>query len=167
MDIKEELLRLPKSWGYVAVDGSKRPYQKDWQNKPLSRLELFKEISGGKAKAIGVVSGPKSGVMFLDHDGASCSQWLTENKLSIGSLPQSWMVTSGRVGRFQLIYNVPEQYWSKIKTKKYKTGEKDKDGNLEQVELRWEACQSVVAGQHPMEGCGYRWMEGRSPSDLP
>ena len=167
MDITQELLRLPKSWGYCAVDGSTRPYQKDWQNKPLSRLELFKEISGGKAKAIGVVSGPKSGVMFLDHDGASCSQWLTENKLSIGSLPQSWMVTSGRVGRFQLIYNVPEQYWSKIKTKKYKTGEKDKDGNLEQVELRWEACQSVVAGQHPMEGCGYRWMEGRSPSDLP
>jgi predicted P-loop ATPase len=77
------------------------------------------------------------------------------------------MVTSGRVGRFQLIYNVPEKYWSKIKTKKYKTGKKDSQGNIEQVELRWEACQSIVAGEHPMEGCGYRWMEGRSPSDLP
>jgi predicted P-loop ATPase len=167
MDIKEELTRLPKSWGYVAVNGNKQPYQKDWQNKPLSRLDLFKELSSGKAKAIGVVSGPKSGVMFLDHDGASCTQWLTENNLSIGSLPHSWMVTSGRVGRFQLIYKVPEKYWPKIKTKKYKTGKKDSQGNIEQVELRWEACQSIVAGEHPMEGCGYRWMEGRSPSDLP
>ena len=167
MDITEELLRLPESWGFVAVDGSKRPYQKDWQNKPLSRLELFKELKGGKAKAIGVVSGSKSGVMFMDHDGSSCETWLTENNLSVGNLPPSWMVTSGRVGRFQIIFNVPKKYWKKIKTKKYKTGQKDKDGNIEQVELRWEACQSIVAGEHPMEGCGYRWMEGRSPSDLP
>ena len=44
MDIKEELLGLPKAWGYVAVQ-NKRPYQNDWQNNPLSRSQLFKEIS--------------------------------------------------------------------------------------------------------------------------
>ena len=112
MDIKEELTRLPKSWHYCAVNGNKQPYQKDWQNKPLSRLELFKEITAGRAKAIGVVAGPKSGIMFLDHDGKSASEILTEWNLSVGSLPPSWMVTSGRVGRFQLIYKVPEKYWS-------------------------------------------------------
>ena len=165
MDIKEELTRLPKSWAYVAVNGNKQPYQKDWQNKPLSRLELFKEITAGRAKAIGVVSGPKSGIMFLDHDGKSASEILTEWNLSVGSLPPSWMVTSGRVGRFQLIYKVPEKYWPKIKTRKFKSGVIGDDGAVEQIELRWESCQSVVAGKHPSTD-GYRWMEGRSPSDL-
>ena len=44
MDIKEELLGLPKHWGFVAVQ-NKRPYQNDWQNNPLTRSQLFKEIS--------------------------------------------------------------------------------------------------------------------------
>ena len=75
------------------------------------------------------------------------------------------MVTSGRVGRFQIIYKVPEKYWSKIKTRKYQTGVKDEDGSVEQIELRWDGTQSIVSGSHPMTD-GYRWMDGRSPRDL-
>ena len=65
------------------------------------------------------------------------------------------MVTSGRVGRFQIIYQVPEKYWSKIKTRKYQTGVKDEDGSVEQIELRWNGTQSIVSGKHPKTD-GYR-----------
>ena len=166
MDIKDELLRLPKSWGFVAVQ-NKRPYQNDWQKNPLSRSQLFKEISEGRSTGIGVLAGKLSGgLLFLDHDGQSASKILTENwGMSLGSLTPSWMVTSGRVGRYQLIYKVPEEYWSKIKTRKFQTGVKDEDGSVEQLELRWNGMQSIVCGKHPMTD-GYRWMDGRSPADL-
>ena len=125
MDIKDELLRLPKSWGFVAVQ-NKRPYQNDWQKNPLTRSQLFKEISEGRSTGIGVLAGKLSGgILFLDHDGQSASKILTENwGMSLGSLTPSWMVTSGRVGRYQLIYKVPERYWSKIKTRKFQTRKK-------------------------------------------
>ena len=70
-----------------------------------------------------------------------------------------------RVGRFQIIYQVPEKYWSKIKTRKFQTGVKDEDGSVEQIELRWNGTQSIVSGKHPKTD-GYRWMENRSPKDL-
>jgi len=165
MTIKDEILRLPKDWGFVAVQ-NKRPYQNDWQNNPLTRAQLFKEITAGRSTGIGVCCGtPSGGLLFLDHDGKSASEVLTEWGFSIGSLPPSWMVTSGRVGRFQLIYKVPEKYWSKIKTRKFQTGVKDSDGSVEQIELRWDGAQSIVCGKHPTTD-GYRWMDGRSPSDL-
>ncbi len=165
MDIKEELLGLPKHWGFVAVQ-NKRPYQNDWQNNPLSRSQLFKEISSKKSTGIGVCCGvPSGGLLFLDHDGPSAAKILGEWGFSLSSLPPSWMVTSGRVGRFQIIYQVPEKYWSKIKTRKFQTGVKDEDGSVEQIELRWNGTQSIVSGKHPKTD-GYRWMDGRSPKDL-
>ena len=89
------------------------------EKTPLTRAQLFKEIVEGRSTGIGVLAGRLSGgLLFLDHDGPSASEILTEWGFSVGSLPPSWMVTSGRVGRFQLIYKVPEKYWSKIKTRK-------------------------------------------------
>jgi len=165
MTIKDEILRLPKEWRFVAVQ-NKRPYQNDWQKNPLTRSQLFKEITVGRSTGIGVCCGtPSGGLLFLDHDGQSASEVLTEWGFSVGSLPPSWMVTSGRVGRFQLIYKIPEKYWSKIKTRKFQTGVKDSDGSVEQIELRWDGAQSIVSGKHPTTD-GYRWMDGRSPDDL-
>ena len=165
MTIKDEILRLPKEWRFVAVQ-NKRPYQNDWQKNPLTRSQLFKEITAGRSTGIGVCCGtPSGGLLFLDHDGQSASEILTEWGFSVGSLPPSWMVTSGRVGRFQLIYKIPEKYWSKIKTRKFQTGVKDSDGSVEQIELRWDGAQSIVSGKHPTTD-GYRWMDGRSPDDL-
>ena len=167
MDLKTQLSRLPAKWAYVAVDGNKRPYMKDWQKKPLTRGQLFLEIKSGRAKAVGVCAGPLSGgLLFLDHDGTSATSILTDWNLPIGSLPPSWMVTSGRIGRYQMIFSVPQEYWEKISTRKFPTGIKGKDGAVEQIELRWDGCQSIVAGAHPSTD-GYSWMEGRSPDDLP
>ena len=51
MDILEQLADLPKEWAYVAVK-DKRPYQRDWQNNPLNRSQLFKEISSNAEKQL-------------------------------------------------------------------------------------------------------------------
>ena len=150
MTILEELARLPDGWGFVAVDGEKRPYQTKWQERPLDKAGLQAELEAGSAKAIGVCCGvPSGGLLFLDHDGRSASTILRDWGCPMSSMPRSWTVTSGRDGRFQVIYRVPEQYWPDIATRKYKSGVTDSDNKPEQIELRWTGCQSVVAGAHP------------------
>jgi len=164
--LAQELNRLPDGWGYVAVDGQKRPYQLKWQDNPLDKANLQAELDSGRARAIGVCCGvPSGGLLFLDHDGRSASTILRDWGCPMSSLPRSWTVTSGRDGRFQVIYRVPEEYWSGIATRKYKSGVTDSDGKPEQVELRWTGCQSVVAGAHPTTS-GYRWVAKYSPEDL-
>ena len=167
MTIHDELARLPDGWGFVAVDGEKRPYQTKWQERPLTKAKLAAELKAGHARAIGVCCGvPSGGLLFLDHDGKSASTILRDWGCPMSSLPRSWTVTSGRDGRFQVIYQVPQEYWDGIVTRKYKTGITDAEGKPEQVELRWTGCQSVVAGDHPLTP-GYRWVAKYSPDDLP
>jgi hypothetical protein len=167
MTILDQLARLPDGWGFVAVDGEKRPYQKAWQDNPLTKAKLAAELKAGRARAIGVCCGvPSGGLLFLDHDGKSASTILREWGCPMSSLPRSWTVTSGRDGRFQVIYQVPEHYWDGIVTRKYKTGVTDAEGKPEQVELRWTGCQSVVAGDHPLTP-GYHWVTKYTPDDLP
>jgi predicted P-loop ATPase len=167
MTILDELARLPDGWGFVAVDGEKRPYQTKWQERPLTKAKLAAELKAGRARAIGVCCGvPSGGLLFLDHDGKSASTILREWGCPMSSLPRSWTVTSGRDGRFQVIYQVPQHYWDAIVTRKYKTGVTDAEGKPEQVELRWTGCQSVVAGDHPLTP-GYHWVTKYTPDDLP
>ena len=163
----EQLHQLPDHWAYVAVGHGKRPYQPQWQKNPLNKQQLTTEIESGNAVAIGVIAGPLSGgLLFVDHDGISAGDILEKLGVPLRDLPKSWAMTSGRDGRLQIIYQVPEQYWNEIRTKKIKTGKHDEEGKPEQLELRWSGCQSVVAGAHPSTS-GYRWLRGRSPADLP
>ena len=167
MSLIESLSQLPDDWAYVAVGHNKRPYQPEWQKHPLTKRQLGTEIKAGRAVAIGVLAGPQSGgLLFVDHDGISAGEILTKIGVPLSDLPKSWAVTSGRNGRLQIIYQVPQQYWDAIKTRKFKTGKHDDEGKIEQLELRWTGCQSVVAGAHPTTD-GYRWLKDRSPSDLP
>jgi hypothetical protein len=167
MSLIDQLNALPTTWGYVAVGHAKRPYQPKWQDNPLTQQQLTAEIEAGRAHAIGVIAGPQSGgLLFVDHDGISAGEVLESIGTPSRKLPKSWAVTSGRNGRFQIIYTVPDQYWDQIKTRKIKSGKYDEDGNVEQLELRWTGCQSVVAGSHPITG-SYRWLKGRAPTDLP
>lgn len=163
----KQLAALPDHWGYVAVGQGKRPYQPQWQKNPLTKQQLTSEIEAGRAVAIGVIAGPQSGgLLFVDHDGISAGEILDKLGIPLRDLPKSWAVTSGRTGRLQIIYRVPEQFWPSIRTRKFKTGKFDEDGKPEQLELRWTGCQSVVAGAHPTT-TGYRWLKKRTPADLP
>jgi predicted P-loop ATPase len=161
-DLIQQLNQLPESWALVAVGNDKRPYQPEWQKRPISRDNLITEIQAGRAVAIGVIAGPQSGgLLFVDHDGLGASEVLENIGAPLRDLPKSWAVTSGRDGRLQVIYQVPEPFWDTIKTTKIRSSIKG-----EQLELRWAGCQSVVAGAHPITG-SYRWLKERAPGDLP
>ena len=167
MSLLDQLALLPDDWGFVAVGHGKRPYQPEWQKHPLTKAALTTEIQSGRAVAIGVIAGPQSGgLLFVDHDGISAGEILDKLGIPLRDLPKSWAVTSGRDGRLQIIYRVPEQFWPDLRTRKLKTGKHDEEGKQEQLELRWAGCQSVVAGAHPTTGA-YRWLKGRGPGDLP
>ena len=160
--IVDQLSAIPDSWALVAVGNDKRPYQPEWQKHPLTKRQVEAELSAGRAVAVGVLAGPPSGgLLFVDHDGLGASEVLESIGTSLRDLPKSWAVTSGRDGRLQIIYRVPEPFWDQIKTTKLKSNVKG-----EQLELRWTGCQSVVIGKHPITG-GYHWLKNRSPADLP
>ncbi len=162
----DQLQELPDSWGLVAVDGNKRPYQPHWQASPLTKDQAAAEINAGRAKAIGVIAGPVSGgLLFLDHDGISATQKLTELGIPPRTLPKTAMCTSGRDGRLQALFTIPEQYWPHLRNRRvFDTGQVDADGKAENLDLRWNRHQSVVIGAHPITG-HYRWIKGRSPSE--
>ena len=165
MPLLDRLQALPDGWPLVAVDGRKRPYQPTWQANPLTKDQVAAEIRAGRAKAVGVIAGPTSGLLFVDHDGISATQKLEELGLPLRQLPKSLAMTSGKDGRFQIIYRVPEQYWhAMVGRRVYKTGATDAQGKAEQLELRWTGHQSVVVGAHP-ETTGYRWLTGRGPAE--
>ncbi len=157
-NLLSQLAQIPDDWALVAVGEKKAPYQRDWQTNPLTKAEIGAEIEGGRCKAIGVLAGPQSGgLLFVDHDGNGASEVLEDLGLSLKTLPKSIACTSGREGRLQIVYRVPERYWQAIATRKLRSNVPG-----EQLELRWKGCQSVVAGLHPETG-GYRWLKSRAP----
>lgn len=165
-DLLQQLQALPDQWGFVAVSGNKRAYQDDWPNNPLTKQQAAAEIKAGRAKAIGAIAGPTSGgLLFVDHDGLSATTKLEELGLPLRDLPKSLAMTSGRDGRFQIIYSVPEQFWHAMKGRRvFKTGKLDADGKAENLDLRWHGHYSVIIGAHP-DTTGYRWLKGRGPTE--
>ena len=160
--IADQLTDIPDDWALVAVGNDKRPYMPQWQKNPLTKCQVQAELSAGRAVAVGVLAGPASGgLLFVDHDGLGASEVLQSLGISLQELPKSWAVTSGRDGRLQIIYRVPQPFWESIRTTKLRSSIKG-----EQLELRWTGCQSVILGRHPITG-SYRWLSGRGPNDLP
>ena len=181
-ELLPELERLPQDWAYCACNGSKAPLGDGWQQTPMAVHDFEAAIEAGRfsqlsikpksgtrdafhppvgwCKAVGVLCGePSGGLLMFDHDGKSCDQWIVEKTgLSLKeALPQSPLVTSGRPGRYQIAYKVPQCHWESLNTTKLKTGRVGDDGKPEQVEFRWSGCQSVVLGQHPTHG-SYQWV---------
>lgn len=167
MELLEQLAGLPDGWALVAVGAGKRAYQGGWQANPLDKDGAAAEIKAGRAKAVGALAGPASGgLLFVDHDGFSAAAKLEELGLPARELPSTVAVTSGRDGRFQLVYRVPEEFWPDLLTRRvFKTGKTDAQGHAEQLDLRWSGHYSVVIGAHP-DTSGYRWIHGRSPGEV-
>jgi hypothetical protein len=163
----DQLQELPDSWGLVACDANKRPYQHAWQSNPLSKTQAAAEITAGRAKAIGVIAGEISGgLLFVDHDGISATAELERLGIPPRSIPETVMVTSGRDGRLQVLLTIPKQYWPQLKNRRvFDTGAVDADGKAENLDLRWNRHQSIVIGTHPVTG-RYRWIKGRSPAHV-
>lgn len=154
----EGLDLIPQDWALTPLRGNKAPYRTAWQHEsPIPRNQIIAEIESGQAKGYGIRTGTVSGgIVAIDFDGSSAMQKALE--LSGGEpLPDTVSFTSNRTGREQRLYLIPQEYWGAVKTTKIKTGVVGDDGKPEQLELRWDGCQSVLPPSvHPTTG-HYRW----------
>ncbi|XZO03460.1 MAG: bifunctional DNA primase/polymerase [Microcoleus sp.] len=152
------LLPPPGNWPLVPVRG-KQPYQKGWTTKQYDRLEILAELESGKATGIGLKLG--NGLLAVDFDGESAVNLLVklagENSLAEFTRTTAW--TSGRPGRKQVLFSVPEKDWSRLRNRKIYTGVTDQDGKGECLEFRWLGTQSVLPPSlHPDTGRPYVWL---------
>jgi len=177
------LTKPPASWRFVPIaKGKKSPIGEGWENSPLTWEEAIakigkkisytstKEKTKGKTitllcGGVGVLSGEHSGgLLQVDLDGASAYDLIK----TWGELPETWSVKSGRPNREQLSFRVPKVFWEAIATRKFSTGVIGDDGKPEQVELRWNGCQSIVKGINPISNMEYRWeLPTEEPAEAP
>lgn len=157
-----EIQNLPEHFQLTPVKG-KIPYTKAWQTTSIARTEIENAIASGKATGYGLRLGkPSIGVMALDIDGTAPRALLVEI-MGDEKLPVTVEFTSGKPDRSQMLFQVPEQYWDPLKSKKktLRNGEQEED-----LDFRWNGNQSVLPpSAHPETDC-YRWIEGKSPDDV-
>ncbi|MGB8700668.1 MAG: DUF3987 domain-containing protein, partial [Thermosynechococcaceae cyanobacterium] len=147
------------------IKGNPDPNTPDWK-QPLPR-ERFDKLNS-KLKAVGLLTGTASGgIVAVDHDGSSCDPLIEKlSRQPLGdAMPKSVAFTSGRPGRYQILYQIPSEFLDWVDGKVILTGVHGTDGKPEQLDFRWDGCQSVIIGEHPETG-SYRWVDGCSPSDM-
>ncbi|MCC3455765.1 bifunctional DNA primase/polymerase [Microcoleus sp. PH2017_08_TRC_O_A] len=152
------LLEIPENWSLVPVRG-KKPYQKGWNSRQYDRLQILEELESEKASGFGVKLG--NGLLAIDIDGESAAKLLTklagENSTAIFATTTAW--TSGRSGRKQCLFSVPESEWHRLRGRRIGTGIPGDDGKEECLEFRWIDAQSVLPPSiHPGTGKPYEWI---------
>ncbi|OKH36242.1 hypothetical protein NIES2119_18250 [[Phormidium ambiguum] IAM M-71] len=184
--LHQGLSRIPSDWQLCLLDGKKVPQGIGWQQKPLTPVQMKEAVTNGwivdKAdgtqyrcypKGYGLITGTPVTInsetfylMALDQDGASAREKILQ--LSGGEeLPKTVAFTSGRPGRCQYLFLIPEQYAPSLRTKKFLTDVTGDDGKSEQLELRWTGLQSCLPPSiHPTTG-EYIWVSGCAPDEIP
>jgi hypothetical protein len=165
---------FPSEWRLVPLLG-KAPKIKDWPTSDYRGKEFIKAYWSRQHSGIGVLTGaPSGGLIALDIDGPAADARL---QAALGEAYEpagkessmSW--TSGKAGRRQVLYKVPEGMTTLL-SKVVKlaldpaTGKwgkaPDKDGGdekYEEVVLRFNRCQSVLPGSaHPETKKKYRFL---------
>lgn len=175
---------LPENWAYVPVAG-KATYIAGWTTRPLTwdQVEIAYKTNPAY-KGLGVVTGSFSeGLIALDVDGEEADARL---KAALGDdyeplgeeSTMSW--TSGKPGRRQVLYQVPEYLAKSLtKVKKIALGvdgewmtESEAGGEgkpAEEVVLRYQGCMSVIPGSPHPEGKTYHFLNynGGKVADAP
>jgi len=156
---------FPQKWALTPCVG-KRNLWPGWQKTKLDRARLIEAIHSqknheGKKTAwtgVSVVTGPLSnGVMAIDFDGPAA--WKKYLEFSSGQAPpftHHW--TSGKIGHFQILLQVPEDKWEGLKPQKIEL----ENGN--KLELRWNQCSTLPPSIHPDTAKPYFW---ESEADTP
>ncbi len=152
-ELLDALNTLPKEWAKTPVTGNKIPYLKDWQKTPASSETIAQEIENNKAQGFGILTGKLSGgIMAIDCDGHVPHALFKE--ILGGDIPLTVAFTSGKDGRAQYLFTIPQAHWADISTKKVGTV---KAGGM--LEFRWDGCQSVLPPSvHPETG-SYQWID--------
>ena len=122
-------------------------YWLEWQQNGIDLNTIIKAIESGKADGFGLITG--DGFIAFDCDGHTAHE-LAEKS---GGLPHTVSWTSGRDGRYQCLYLIPEMYRDALKDftrKVIVTQEETQDKDKEILELRYKGHQSVLApSAHP------------------
>jgi len=189
----EGIRELPFDWAFTACNDKKAAIYQDWRNIPLGVDEFEAAIAAGYfaqchvkrrnpkpgqeatfqlpadwVVSVGCMCGePSGGLVFVDHDGKTVDRWL-ETELNMTpkqAFPKSPTVSSGRDGRYTIVYRVPFDQWDAVATRKIKTGDSGTDTEDEMLELRWTGLQSHVLGYHPTTG-GYHWVHHPKETDI-
>ena len=181
-ELVNELEKFPPEWVLTPLR-EKRPYRENWQNeKPMSRESIKDAIANGEKKTskkgkkytaytsgIGLRTGDISdGLIAIDFDGLS-SHELLKKIPNYSELPKTVSWTSGKAGREQRLFRVPEQYREQLKDIHFNRlainqHEEFKCPKGEQLEFRYNSCQSVLPpSYHPDTKGFYQWID--SPQD--
>jgi len=164
------LADVPHDWALIPLDGRKRPIDPttgrpiDWLSGEQNGCSVDDLAAfNGHVKAVGVLTGPPSGgLLAVDFDGPEGPTKFAEvSGYKATDLPRTIGVTSGKPSRGQRFFTVDRDWWPYLANRKVWNGV---DGKA-CLELRWNHCQSAIAGAHP-ETPGYRWLPTSSPSEI-
>ncbi len=173
-----DLRSLPSDWRLVRVGRNKQPIAGEgWFDVDDYSPDDALLLNGSGPPSWGLKTGPASGgVLGLDLDAEGWEESFQEQTgHPITDLPETIAWTSGKPGRSGHGFTVDREWWPLLRnrvayTRPWREGDplgkdgKPKDPTL--WELRWDRHQSVIIGKHPTTA-GYRWLEGRSPADIP
>ena len=175
---RDDLAALPADFRLVRVGRNKEPAAgTGWFDVEDFSPDDALRLNGSGPPAWGLKTGPASGgVLGLDLDAAGWEESFEKvTGHPISDLPPTISWTSGKPGRSGHAFAVDREWWPQLRnrvpfTRPWREGDSlGKDGKQTDPtlwELRWDRHQSVIVGAHP-ETSGYRWLEGRSPREIP
>ena len=142
---------------FTPVNG-KKPYLKQWQSNPKTISFCENEIKQGFADGYGLITG--NGLLAIDFDGCNAHKIA----LAIGK----WLVTidtlawsSGKPSRKQILVRIPEHRlndFEKLSRKPLTSFGNVEAVKNEQLEIRYNRCQSVLPPSSHPETNGYHWL---------
>ena len=178
--IAESIPEIPSHWSLTPLQ-DKAPKRKDWQTEAFIPHGVIASLiaKGEQATSkrtgetyrrywsgFGLRTGESSGgLIAIDVDGASAQPIL--EAMSSGDIPKTISWTSGKPGRYQLLFQIPANIrvnlqnftryvvtqWLGLETAKDESGKPS-----ELLEFRYNRCQSVLPpSRHPETG-SYRWI---------
>ena len=185
-DICEGLWKVPREWSLTLLQ-DKSPKRAGWQTEPFLDHQYIassiwygeeKESKKGKIyrafhSGYGLRTGDASnGILAIDVDGSSAQPIL--DAISGNDLPKTVSFTSGKPGRYQLLFQIPEELrpllheFNRSVLTEYgdlQTARDEEGKPYEMLEFRYNRAQSCLPpSRHPTTG-SYKWIN--APDETP
>ncbi|MBP5976534.1 bifunctional DNA primase/polymerase [Brasilonema sp. CT11] len=185
--IASELEKIPSNWSLTPVQ-DKSPKRQNWQiEESIPRQGIAALILQGEKKVnrkgnaytnywsgYGIRTGEQSGgIIAIDVDGSSAQPLL--DAMSSGDLPKTVSWTSGKDGRYQIAYQVPDELRSQLKDFNrvaltewgdLQTARDEEGKPTELLEFRYNGVQSVLPpSRHPSTG-NYSWINSPESTEV-
>ena len=173
-EIAQALSRLPSHWSLTPL-WEKRPYREGWQKEAfIPHTEIAHILQQGEERiskrtgkpyhafcsGYGLRLGDVSdGLLAVDIDGSSAEALLTA--LAKTPLPETVTWTSGKSGRRQLLFQIPEEYRERLQSFRRHTLTQWEDLTTaagELLEFRYNQHQSVLPPSFHQETGQYHWL---------